>query len=344
MAGLTAVWSAPVAVWPQPNPDPSLDPIPQFDYDSGDKSLVVRLQFDGSNVSLVSAQGVFGTAQTNTGKPPLLMVQLLDHDDNLVDSFHEWNPLWAEVHDPELSTVEQPQAVGIFSFPFIPHLRAMKVFDLGLNQELIEVDLVPAILDFCAMHPNEPECAVDLGIVSFEAVDPPAEILVGEAVNITLRKVITNLGPLGIMDTKLTTTATAPAGATVTPALLELEEPELTLDELREVEEVFTVECQGFSHHTFTFVNTIEPLNSVFVDPNPDNDQAELVVDIECVVPVAINIKPHSHPNSVNLKSTVPLAVLTTMAGRQRHLARQPGSAAQVLRLRLDPHRPTLIS
>jgi len=157
----------------------------------------------------------------------------------------------------------------------------------------------------------------DLEIVTFEAVDPPSEILVGEPTEITLRKVITNHGPSAPMDVRLTTTATASAGATVTPTNLVLEEDALGLNELREVEEVFTVECQAASDHTFTFVNEIEPANPEDTDPDLSNNQATVELDILCVVPVTINIKPGSDPNSINLKGNgvISVAVLTTQAG-----------------------------
>ncbi len=157
----------------------------------------------------------------------------------------------------------------------------------------------------------------DLEIVSFEAVDPPAEILVGDPTEITLRKVITNHGPSAPMDVRLTTDATSSSGTTVTPDHLVLEEAALGLEEQREVEEVFTIECQEASNHSFTFENTIEPANAADTDPDLSNNEATVTLDIVCVVPVVINIQPHGFPNPVNLGSNgaIPVAVLTTAAG-----------------------------
>jgi hypothetical protein len=157
----------------------------------------------------------------------------------------------------------------------------------------------------------------DLEIVSFEAVDPPSEILVGEDVSITFQKVITNNGPSSPIDAELTLTASASLGATVTPTNLVLSEPALELGELREVEEEFTVSCDEPSSHTFTFTNVIAPANAADTDPNPANNEAEVVLEIECVVPVLINIKPGSFPNSVNVsnRGAIPVAVLTTAVG-----------------------------
>jgi hypothetical protein len=88
------------------------------------------------------------------------------------------------------------------------------------------------------------------------------------------------------------------------------------LGELREVEETFTVSCAEPSHHTFTFHNEIQPVDPATTDPDLTNNEAEVVLDIECVVPVTINIKPGSDPNSMQVtRGTVPLAILTTTAG-----------------------------
>lgn len=178
------------------------------------------------------------------------------------------------------------------------------------------VTIDPDPSDNTATEDTDVVAVADLEVVSFEAVDPPAEILVGEDVDITLRKVITNHGPSAPMDVELTTTATASPGASVVPPNLVLQEPALGLDELREVGETFTVSCQEASNHTFTFVNEIAPANPEDTDPDVSNNTAMVSLDILCVVPVAINIKPGSDPNSINLRgSTASVAVLTTAAG-----------------------------
>jgi hypothetical protein len=65
-----------------------------------------------------------------------------------------------------------------------------------------------------------------------------------------------------------------------------------------------------------TFTNTVMPIGGT--DPDLSDNVAELTVDIECLIPVVINIHPGSFPNSVNLKSkqgVIPVAILTTEAG-----------------------------
>ncbi len=169
------------------------------------------------------------------------------------------------------------------------------------------------------------KAVADLDIVSFAPVNPPGQMLVGQNVDITLRKIITNHGPSAPMDVELTRTAAAPPDSTVTPsAPPPVMQPALGLDELRTVNEVFTIRCSQPSPHTFTFTNEIQPFRDYSdpalpddADPNQANNHAQVVLQIECVVPVAINIHPGSFPNSVNpgKAGNIPVAVLTTAAG-----------------------------
>jgi uncharacterized repeat protein (TIGR01451 family) len=157
----------------------------------------------------------------------------------------------------------------------------------------------------------------DLDIVSFGAPEAPPDVLVEQPLEIDLLKVITNHGPSAPMDTAVTMSATPPSGASVTPASATFTAEAVGLEELREVEETFTITCHEASHHLFTFANQIAPARPEDTDPDPSNNSAEIVLDIECVVPVAINLKGGSNPNSVNPlnRGTLAVTVLTTQAG-----------------------------
>ncbi len=156
----------------------------------------------------------------------------------------------------------------------------------------------------------------DLDIESFTAVNPPDEILVGQDIPITLSKEVSNHGPSWPVNTEVTVVATAPADSTIDPenATQAVFIPEL--NKTVTVEENFTVNCGAASNHVWQFTNTIEPTDPNTTDPNVSNNTEMLDVHIECVVPVTINIAPGSDPNSQQrLKGTVPVAVLTTLAG-----------------------------
>ena len=156
----------------------------------------------------------------------------------------------------------------------------------------------------------------DLDIERFEAIDPPTEILVAEDVAITLEKDVSNHGPSWPVNTEVTVDATPPADSTVVPTMASQSVFIAELDTVVTVEENFTINCGAASHHIWTFENTIVPTDANTTDPDGSNNTATLELDIECVVPVAINFKPGSDPNSEQrLKGTATVAVLTTLAG-----------------------------
>ena len=175
-------------------------------------------------------------------------------------------------------------------------------------------DPVPGNSD--AMEETTVVAETDLDIERFEAIDPPDEILVAEDVAITLEKDVSNHGPSWPVNTRVTVDATAPADSTVSPATAIQDVPILELDTLVLVTEEFVVNCGAASHHVWTFENTIEPTDASTTDPNLSNNTEMLELEIECVVPVIINIAPGSYPNSQErLKSTASLAILSTTAG-----------------------------
>jgi hypothetical protein len=155
----------------------------------------------------------------------------------------------------------------------------------------------------------------DLEVVSVAAVTPPAEMIIGQPQDLTIRSIVTNLGPSTPMDTALTLTAVGTTGLTVAPATVSASETALKLKEQRTRDQAYRVQCVAPGVQTLTFTTEIKPAKADDIDPNPANNKRELKVEIECVVPVAINIKPHSNPNSFNLNGGIPVAVLTTRAG-----------------------------
>jgi hypothetical protein len=155
----------------------------------------------------------------------------------------------------------------------------------------------------------------DVAVVNFAAVTPPSEVIIGQAVSVTLRKIITNYGPSSPVDVSVSRTATAPAGSSVSPATSSETAVGVAQGELRTVDETFTITCGRPGAQTFSFANAIRPAGPYDIDPDLSNNVASTTLTVECVVPVAINIKPGGFPNAINLKGTAPVAVLTTRAG-----------------------------
>jgi len=155
----------------------------------------------------------------------------------------------------------------------------------------------------------------DLAILGIQIDGAPAEMLFGDAHSVTVRVQVTNYGPSWPTDATLTGTIVASTGGQVTPASWTRHVPALAKDEVREISDVFEVSCQAPGRQSYTFAVEIEPTLATETDLVNTNNVAQATVETECVVPVAINIKPGGFPNAINMNGTAPVAVLTTIAG-----------------------------
>ena len=155
----------------------------------------------------------------------------------------------------------------------------------------------------------------DAAIVSFGPSAAPAEVVIGESVRVTLDKVITNYGPSAPADIAISRSATAPSGSTVTPPTSSATATAVLKDELRTIHETFTITCGVPGLQTFTFANAIQLVNASDIDQVTTNNNSVASITVQCVVPVAINIKPKTFPNTLNLDNQTTVAVLTTVVG-----------------------------
>ncbi|MFJ7158258.1 hypothetical protein ACIQUQ_25430 [Streptomyces sp. NPDC101118] len=143
----------------------------------------------------------------------------------------------------------------------------------------------------------------------------PLEILVGRSAEATADVTVENGGPSSPVDALLTGAATAGPGAGVTPATTSAQQSALAVGVPRTVSQRFTLSCQTPGYKTVTLTYAIALKASGAVDPTPDNNTKTATFRIDCVVPIAINVRPHGFPNSINLNTDATLAALTTRAG-----------------------------
>lgn len=157
----------------------------------------------------------------------------------------------------------------------------------------------------------------DLGILDFAAVNPPSELIIGQDATVTIRTLMTNEGPSAPMDVRTDGTASSTPNASVAPAVTSDMEPALGYSEDRTVDETFTVSCTAPGQATFTFTKELSPDRPDDHDPALADNTDQTAFTVDCIVPVAVNIKPGSFLNPVNRmsKGVIPLAVLTTTAG-----------------------------
>jgi uncharacterized repeat protein (TIGR01451 family) len=143
----------------------------------------------------------------------------------------------------------------------------------------------------------------------------PLEVLIGEPADFTADVEVSNAGPSSPIDAVLSRTSSSSAGLTVTPAdsthavtRLEIGSPQTIADD-------YTLTCTTPGVKTVTLSYELALKNAEDTDPDLSDNTAEASFDIDCVVPIVINIRPQGFPNSINLNTDATLAALTTEAG-----------------------------
>lgn len=140
--------------------------------------------------------------------------------------------------------------------------------------------------------------------------------VVGDTVVVDLSTVTTNLGPSGPTDADVTFAASATAGASAvvsSPAYV----ADIAIGEVRAATGTATITCDAPGTHEVTFTTSISPDDPATTDPNPTNDATSTTLQLDCLTPVAIDIKPGNRQNVLNptSKGLVGVALLTTEAG-----------------------------
>lgn len=179
-------------------------------------------------------------------------------------------------------------------------------------------------LDQYDLNPNNNDDSVvndviaetDVAILSFNATQTPAEVMLGDSFNVTLTKNVTNFGPSSPVDIDAMVVASGD-GVSIVPSPVFPGVDEVEINEEAEIfEGEFTVTCEEFGVHEITFSNEITPVDAE--DPDLSNNEAEINIEIDCLIPVQINIHPASDPNSVNIvkrNGVIPVAILSTLEG-----------------------------
>jgi len=151
--------------------------------------------------------------------------------------------------------------------------------------------------------------------VDSAALTSPLEVLIGEPATLSLGVGVSNAGPSSPIDTVVTATAVAGAGASITPATSTSPVNALAVGTPRTARFTASVSCTTPGVKTITFAASIALKNAADTDPNGANNARSSSAQIDCVVPMKINVRPHGFPNPINLNTDATLAALTTRAG-----------------------------
>jgi hypothetical protein len=115
-------------------------------------------------------------------------------------------------------------------------------------------------------------------IVSATVLNPPFAIAANTSMNITVRKVLHNNGPLASASFNLSKSAIVPAGCTATPP--PLSSHTLTASTATTVDEVWTISCSAIGTVTFTFSNTLTVTGLHIADPNTGNNSRSVSLTV----------------------------------------------------------------
>lgn len=197
----------------------------------------------------------------------------------------------------------------------------------------------PSAGDNSAAETTTVVAETDLAVTSLSATGPSLDPVVGASTTRDLTATVTNLGPSGPVDTAVTFTASADPGVTVTLPATPAAIPALAVGGVKTAEQTATLTCDAPGTHTIVFQATAAPDEAATNDPVAANDSAAHTVTVECLQPVAINIKPGSATNPINqgARGAIPVAVLTTGAGEYGLPVAFDATSVNVASLRFGP-------
>jgi uncharacterized repeat protein (TIGR01451 family) len=143
----------------------------------------------------------------------------------------------------------------------------------------------------------------------------PLEMLVGASAPASATVTVENAGPSSPVDAVVTTSVTSGDGVVANLATSTSEVPALAAGSPRTVTSALTVGCRTAGASTVTVESQVSLKNAADVDPDLTNNRRSVSFQVDCVVPIAINVRPGGSPNSINLNTDATLAALTTRAG-----------------------------
>ncbi|WP_438856097.1 hypothetical protein [Agromyces sp. M3QZ16-3] len=146
--------------------------------------------------------------------------------------------------------------------------------------------------------------------------DAPLEILVGRTDQVSLDLDVANAGPTSPVDARVDVTVTGAAGLQVSPPSSMVDVTALAAGDPQDVGSgAFDVTCTAPGYQAISVSASIALTAADAVDPDPTNNASSVALTVDCVVPIAINVRPGGSPNSINLNTDATLAALTTEAG-----------------------------
>lgn len=145
--------------------DPSSVPVPPAAFNDPHRAVVVRVQFDSAtSVTPGEVSVARARARGSIANPSQLLLELLDHNDQVIREQFAHHPLWVRDIDEEgqESGVELSSGPAVFLVPLSETLRKVRITDLERDQALVTVDVSEPVLEYCRNTPQTPICALFL--------------------------------------------------------------------------------------------------------------------------------------------------------------------------------------
>ena len=143
--------------------DPRQVPLPDRMFNEPSRAVVVSVQFNsGTEVVLDHVLIANTAAKSSIGAPPLILLELLDNDGQVISEQNAWHPLWVEDWDETgvASAYVEPSGKGTFYVPLSETLHSVRISDIQLSIELITVDVSQQVENYCSSTPATPVCAL----------------------------------------------------------------------------------------------------------------------------------------------------------------------------------------
>ena len=306
-----------------PVTDPSKDPIGAVDLNDDEASIYVALAFtERTVVDVTLVEIVHGRARMNIGEPPLLRADVYDHFGKKVGSYNAWHPFWQyrEGDDGKEEFILLDKGTGEMILPFSPELDSMTITDVALDQQILQIDLDPAIHEFCKNNPSHPACVTNLGLTK---TSTPASVLVGEKIQYTLS--VENHGPNPVRSFKVTDVL--PDGVTYTSnnsACVEAPAPTLncTVNKTLTVGATYDIEINvtadtdlDFSvRRPLSLVNHASVTNQAGDEADPSNNNAAVATDVRANSDLAVkSIDFDNSPIEISVNEVTKIAIQSTI-------------------------------
>lgn len=124
--------------------------------DNDPKAVILYLHYDGQKIEITDAAIVYGDTPERFLLRGHLRLDLTDARGGVLSSFFLSDPRYRDYYPTGGELMAQVD-FGVV-FPFLDHLRILRIYRPEDNQLLAILDLSPIIQAFCAEHPNDTQC------------------------------------------------------------------------------------------------------------------------------------------------------------------------------------------